>query len=342
MSSVVSRGTRAPSLRLAIIFTTLVIAVAMSSLWGLSVGAFPLSFQVVINSLLDLDGPQQTYMVMVSRLPRLVLALLCGAALAISGVIIQGIVRNPLASPKIIGINSGAAFAVCLLLALLPQVALVHMPLIAALGGALAAFLVLVGAQFRGVSPLRLALVGVAVGMLFDSGVDFYLVANHSPEQAAPMVWLTGSLWARSWEHVDAVWALLCVLIIVGYGLTHQLDLIGLGDDMATSLGQRVALTRLLLLGIATLLASISVGVVGVLGFVGLMAPHMAAQLVGGRARVQLPCAALLGMLLVILADAVGRAIAPPIEVSAGVLTALFGAPFFVLLMLKNRGDLQQ
>ncbi|WP_068088174.1 FecCD family ABC transporter permease [Polycladidibacter stylochi] len=319
-----------------VIYLILLSALVLSCIWGLKIGAIAISPQVLANTLFNLDGPQQKYILLTSRAPRIVLALLTGGALAIAGSLIQAVIRNPLASPKVVGINSGAAFATCLMIALFPTMTLTNIPVVATLGGALAATIVLLGAHWRGLSPVRLALVGVAVGMLFDSGVDFYLVANTSPEKAAPMMWLTGSLWSRTWSHVEAVWLPIVLLSGLAFSLSYQLDILRLGDETAIGLGQRPALMRFIALLTATVLASISVGVVGVLGFVGLMAPHMATRLVGGQTRHMLPCAMLVGMLLVVLADCVGRALAPPIEVSAGVLTALFGAPFFIVLMLKS------
>ncbi|MEH6833902.1 MULTISPECIES: FecCD family ABC transporter permease [Falsihalocynthiibacter] len=311
--------------------------VVLAVIWSISAGAVPISASVIVNTLFGLEGPHQDFIILQSRLPRTVLALIAGAALAISGAIIQALLRNPLASPKVIGINSGAALAVCL--GVLSGVSPLWSPVLAAVGGFAAASLVWIGSLRRGASPARLALIGIAVGFLADAGVDYILVTAPTFEFSAPLVWLTGSLWSRGWEDVARTAPLILPLIGVALLLAFRLDLIRLGDAHALGLGMNVKIERFLLLALATALASVSVAAVGALGFVGLMAPHMARQLVGGNHRAVLPASMLVGMALVVLSDAAGRALAPPIEISAGILTALFGAPFFVFILLTSRRE---
>lgn len=307
--------------------------------WGLSVGAVPIATPVILNTLFGWEGPKQEFIINRSRLPRGLLALLTGSALALSGTVIQSLLRNPLASPKIIGINAGAALAVLTAAILAPELGLTWLPLIAVIGGIGAAAVVYALAEFRPVSPERLALVGLAVGFTCDAGVDFILVTADTYDISAPLVWMTGSLWGRGWQHVSAVWPVLLGLSAFCLILYHRLDLMRLGDTKAAALGVNLRWERLMLLGTATLLAAVSVSVVGVLGFVGLMAPHIARLLIGGGHRGLLPVAMLIGGLMVTLADALGRALFPPIEVSAGILTAIFGAPFFIFILLTNRKD---
>ncbi len=328
--------------RLTLTLTGLSMLTLIAALWSLSAGAVVISPRVILNTLFGLEGPQQEFIINRSRLPRTLLALLTGAALAVSGTIIQALLRNPLASPKIIGINSGAALAVLLSALLAPDLALSWLPFIAAIGGILAASFVFAMAELRPVSPARLALVGIAVGFTCDAGVDFILVTADIYDISAPLVWLTGSLWGRGWPHVNAVWHVLTVLTLISLVLSYRLDLIRLGSSQATGLGMNVRLERLALLVLATLLAALSVSVVGVLGFVGLMAPHIARTLIGGSHRALLPVAMLTGALLVVVADATGRSILPPVEVSAGILTALFGAPFFIFILLTSKAEARE
>lgn len=315
---------------------TLVVAAA---LWSLSVGAVAIPLDVIVNTLFNLDGEQQTYIIMKSRLPRMVLALLAGGALALSGGIIQAVIRNPLASPNIIGINAGAALFGLAMVLMFPAIPQVWMPLAACIGGLCAAAFVMLVAHYRSLSAVHLALIGVAVGFVFEAGVDYLLIVSNDSESSAPMIWLTGSLWGRTWAHVGISWLPLLGLSVLALLLSYRLDLMALGEGIATGLGLNVPRQRLLLLLVATLLASVSVAVVGVMGFIGLMAPHIARRLAGGSHRLMLPVAALVGMLLVVLADGVGRAIAPPIEVSAGILAALIGAPFFIYIMLTTASE---
>ncbi len=327
--------------RLGLTYALLGAAALAVAVLSLAVGAVRVPPGVIINTLFGLDGPTQDFIINASRVPRTLLSALTGASLALSGAIIQAILRNPLASPKIIGINSGAALAVLLAAIAVPDLPLGWQPLIAIAGGIAAVSIVYAMAEFRPISPARLALIGIAVGFTCDAGVDFILVTADTYDISAPMIWMTGSLWGRGWQHLEAVWPFLTVLIALGLALAFRLDLIRLGAAQATSLGMNVRIERLVMLAVATLLAAISVSVVGVLGFVGLIAPHIARALVGGASRQLLPASLLIGAVLVMLADAAGRAILPPIEVSAGVLTALFGAPFFIYLLLNrpSHGD---
>ena len=313
--------------------------VVVAALWSLSVGAVAIPVHVIINTLFNLDGEQQTYIIMRSRLPRMVLALLTGGALALSGAVIQAVIRNPLASPNIIGINAGAALFALGMVLFFPAIPQDWMPLAACLGGLCAAGFVIAVGHYRQVSAIHLALIGVAVGFVFEAGVDYLLITSSDNESSASLIWLTGSLWGRTWGHVAISWIPLLGLSALALILSYRLDLIALGEGTATGLGLNVPRQRIVLLVVATLLASVSVAVVGVMGFIGLMAPHIARRLVGGSHRLMLPVAALVGMLLVVLADGIGRAIAPPIEVSAGILAALIGAPFFVYIMLTTETE---
>jgi ABC-type Fe3+-siderophore transport system permease subunit len=321
------------------LIVALVVLVICAALWSLSVGAVAIPVDVIVNTLFNLDGEQQTYIIMKSRLPRMVLALLAGGALALSGAIIQAVIRNPLASPNIIGINSGAALFALAMVLVFPAIPQVWMPLAACIGGLVAASFVMLVAHYRSLSAVHLALIGVAVGFVFEAGVDYLLVVSNDSESSAPMIWLTGSLWGRTWSHVAISWIPLLALSAVALVLSYRLDLIALGEATATGLGLNVPRQRLLLLLVATLLSSVAVAVVGVMGFIGLMAPHIARRMVGGSHRLMLPVSALVGMLLVVLADGIGRAIAPPIEVSAGILAALIGAPFFIYIMLTTASE---
>lgn len=338
-ASEISHSRRTVTRRALLVIGVLVVLVVVASIWSIGVGAVPVRVEVVINTLFGLEGEKQTYIIMKSRLPRIVLALLSGMALGLSGAIIQAVIRNPLANPNIIGINSGAALFALLLAMVFPAVPLTYMPLAACLGGIVAAAIVLLVAHFRNLSAIHLALVGVAVGFVFEAGVDYLIVTASDSESSTPLIWLTGSLWGRNWSHVESSWLPLLALSAAALLVGFRLNIVALGDAMATGLGLNAGRQRLLLLGIATLLASVAVAVVGVMGFIGLMAPHIARRLVGGDHRAMLPVAALAGMLLVVLADATGRTIAPPIEVSAGILAAIIGAPFFIYIMLTTTGE---
>lgn len=323
--------------RAGVIMAGLALVLTMACLWALSAGAVTIGWPVIVNTLFGLEGPRQDYIILRSRLPRIVLGVLTGGALALSGAIIQALLRNALASPKVIGINSGAALAVCL--GVLAGAGPGYAPVFALAGGVAAAALVWLASLGRRTSPARLALIGIAVGFLADAGVDYILVTAPTYQFSAPLVWMSGALWARGWGDVAIAAPTLLPLIVLALLIAFRLDLIRLGDAHARGLGQNVRLERPLLLLLATALAAVSVAMVGALGFVGLMAPHLARQMVGGGHKALLPVAMLTGMCLVVLADAAGRALAPPVEISAGILTALLGAPFFVVILMRESGD---
>lgn len=339
MTEAIVVARRAHRSRTILILLASALLVVAGTMWSLAVGAVTVPVPTIVNTLFALPGDQQPYIILRSRLPRTLMALLAGGALGLSGAIIQAVIRNPLASPNIIGISAGAALATLGLILFLPQVSQVWIPFAASLGGVLAAGFVIVVAHRRQLSPIHLALVGVAVSFVFEAAVDYLLVITTDHETSSAMMWLTGSLVGRTWDHVAASAGPLVGLGLVALLLAFRLDLVALGDDAATGLGLDVPRHRILLLLLATLLASIAVGFVGVMGFVGLMAPHIARHLVGGSHKVMLPLSMLVGMVLVVLADAIGRAVAPPIEISAGIVTALIGAPFFIYIMLTTKAE---
>lgn len=269
------------------------------------------------------------------ELPRILIAWLAGGSLAIAGAVIQGVIRNPLAAPDVVGVTKGAGLAVVLLLLVYPGAAVSYLPAAAFVGGVSAMAIVYVFAYRRGTTPVRLALVGIAVSALFESVIRFVMIDRQQAVGTA-LVWLTGSL-----AHVDmaSVWQFLpwvLVLVPICVWSSIKLDLLGLGDDLASGLGVSVERTRRFTLLIAVLLASATVAVMGTIAFVGLIAPHMARRLVGSRHIVLLPASAAIGALLVLVADAIGRGAHPPVELPAGMITAVIGAPYFVYLLSRS------
>lgn len=271
------------------------------------------------------------------RLPRILIAVLAGSGLGLAGALIQGVIRNPLAAPDVIGITQGAGLAATAMLVIWPQLSFGWLIPGAAVGGLLAATLVWKLAWRHRAEPARLALIGIALGAWLAAITDWLLV-SHPLEINAALVWLTGSLWGRGWEHVWLLLPTLLLLIPLALQLAYRLDLLALGDEAAEGLGASVLRTRQLALLVAVLLSAVSVAVCGTLSFVGLVAPHLARLLVGANHSRMLPVAAGIGALLVLLADTLARTLAPPIELPAGVLTALIGAPYFLFLLTRYKG----
>jgi iron complex transport system permease protein len=267
------------------------------------------------------------------RLPRLICALLAGALLAASGVLMQSIVRNPLAGPEVLGVTQGAGLATLAALVMWPLAA--HSTLAAASlagGGVTLALTLLLNRRHR-YAPLAVALTGIVIGTLWTT-LSQWLITQQSVQPARFVVWLVGGTYGRSWGEVTTLlpW---CVLAVPVFALlARPLDLLALGDDQAASLGLPIGVLRPLVLSVATLAACAAVAAVGPVGFIGLMAPHLASML-GARAhRTRLWLAAACGALVLVVADIAARTLLAPREIPAGVLTALIGAPYLLALLI--------
>lgn len=298
-------------------------------------GAVPVSFGDMGAVLLGRDNPLQFIIVEV-RLPRIAVGLLAGIGLAVGGVILQSLVRNPLASPDVIGMTKGAGFAAAAVIFLFPRSPGYLLP-VAAFVGALAAFgLLLALSRKFTLSPASLALVGVAIGAVFQAGIQYLIVRNPADINMA-LLWLSGSLWGRSWDHAVALLPWIVVLLPVAWWNFSRLNVIQLGDETSSSLGVNVTRQRFWLMLLAVALAGISVSAVGAIGFIGLIAPHIARSLVGSRHQWLIPLASLIGADLMLLGDCLGRIVMVPREVPVGVMTAIIGAPYFVYLLRRER-----
>lgn len=270
------------------------------------------------------------------RLPRALLAAAVGAALAASGAGFQGLFRNPLADPFVIGASSGAAFGATLAIilgfdALSP--ALGAVPL-AAFVGALAAVLVayLIAGAGRGSSVGTLLLAGSALGTMLTAFVSFLMISGEQPWFQV-FNWILGGFSGRSWPHLWIALPHLLLAIVGLWVLARPLDALVGGDDAARSLGLRIRTARIAIVAAASLATAVSVAVAGIIGFVGLIAPHAARLLIGGGHRRLIPASALLGAILMVAADAVARSALAPLEVPVGIITALMGGPFFLVVL---------
>lgn len=315
--------------------TVLLLVLLMFAAWHVGAGAVRIPLADLWQTL-TVGHAEYDFIFWGYRLPRLVVAALVGAALALSGLLVQGVVRNPLASPDILGVTGGASLAVVALAIGWSGAPLVLVPFAALAGGFASAGLLLWLARPVLNQPASLALVGIALSALFAAGIDF-LLTLYPLEINSSLIWLTGSVWGRNWSHLPLIVPWLLVLIPVAAWLAHRLDLLNLGDDIATSLGTPVGRLRLLALLTAVALASASVSVCGAISFVGLVAPHMARFLVGHRHLPLIPVCLLLGAILLVSADLFARILMPPIELPAGIVTAFIGAPYFVFLIIRYK-----
>ncbi|MBI4781626.1 MAG: iron ABC transporter permease [Oscillatoriophycideae cyanobacterium NC_groundwater_1537_Pr4_S-0.65um_50_18] len=302
-------------------------------------GEYSISPLDVIKTLLGLqtDNPDYEFVIHTLRLPRMMTAFLVGIGLAIAGTILQGLTRNPLAAPEIIGVESGAGLAAVSLIVLFPSVPLFVLPIAAFLGALITALLVYGLSWNGGSSPMRLILIGVGVGAIASAFTSLMITFGNIYDVSQALVWLAGSVYGRTWQHVQALLPWLMVLIPISFVWARELNTLNLGDDVARGLGSAVGWQRGFLLLVAVALSGASVAVAGTIGFVGLMAPHLARQFVGTAHEGLIPTAALLGGLIVVLADLLGRSLFAPIEIPCGVITAAVGAPYFLYLLYQNR-----
>ncbi|WP_088833681.1 FecCD family ABC transporter permease [Paenibacillus tyrfis] len=313
----------------------LALATLLLAIANIGIGDAKLGIGPILASLVGQGDPNTASIIFDYRLPRIALALLAGTGLAVAGVIAQGVMRNPLAAPDTLGITGGAGLAAVVVTLLFPLSAPSALMAAAFGGGIAAAFAVYLLAYRRGVAPVRLALVGVAVSAVCSSGIHL-LVSRATPNVNTALIWLSGSLWGRSWDQVLQVLPWMLLLIPLAWLLAVHLDVIRLGDPVALGLGVKVELLRASLLAMAVALTGSAVAVVGTIGFVGLIVPHAARQLVGGRHRILIPTAALLGGLLVLVADALGRGLVLPVEIPAGLVVSAVGGPYFLYLLWRQ------
>ncbi|UII55466.1 iron ABC transporter permease [Cytobacillus spongiae] len=277
------------------------------------------------------------------RLPRIIVALMVGIALAVSGAILQGMIRNPLASPDILGITGGAAVAVVSFLAFFSDennaliVSIKWMPVAAFVGASIVAFLVYFLAWKNGVSPIRLVLIGIGISALMQALTTLMMIKGPIYRASQANIWLTGTVHGSTWSNVVIIVPFILLFLFIAFIMARNINIQELGDDIATGVGGHVQRHRLFLLTISTGLIGTSVAFAGGIGFVGLMAPHMARRLVGSSFGALLPVSALIGGILVMLADLIGRTVFSPLEVPAGVFTASIGAPYFIYLLFKTR-----
>lgn len=321
--------------RSVVVCAVLAVMIAVAATWSIMVGDFPLSVGQVLASVFGDGGKDAEFVVQTLRLPRVVTAILVGAALGMSGAVFQSLARNPLGSPDIIGFESGAALGAVIVIVVVggtqAQVALG-----AVVGGIVTAVIVYGLAYRQGMSATRLVLVGIGIGFTAVAGVDYLITrANLSDVQRAA-VWLTGSLNARSWNDVRTVGLALLVLtpfIIVGQ---RSLDLLDLGDDTAASLGARVNRSKLLLVLLAVGLVSLAVAAAGPIAFVAFVAGPIARRLVDSPRACVIP-AAFVGAFVTVVADLAARRVFAPTELPVGIATAVIGAPYLIWL-LGRRG----
>lgn len=299
-----------------------------------SIGSMKISIKDIINVLINDTGDAKRQVIWNIRLPRTIVAALVGMNLALSGAILQAVMRNPLADPHIIGVSSGAGFIGVLILILFPQYEYL-VPMGAFIGAMAAAVIIYILAWKDGIKPVRVILAGVAVSSFLGAGISGLMVF-HSDKVHGALMFMTGGLSARSWPHVKMILPYTIIGVSLAFLMSEKLNIIVLGDDVARGLGLNVESTRLILTAVAALLAASAVSVVGLLGFVGLIIPHTVRLLIGSDYKYMLPASAFLGAGVVMYSDTFARTVFSPVELPVGIVMAVIGAPFFLYLLRRE------
>lgn len=313
-------------------FLLLLILIGLFSM----VGSVNLSLTEIIQALINQDNRMVTTIVYKMRLPRNILAALVGANLAVSGVLLQSVMKNPLADPGITGVSSGASVAAIVILLMLPAYTNL-LPIFAFLGGAIACALVYIMAWKNGLKPERIVLAGVAVNTILGGFISLLSTLFSDKIQSA-ILWLNGSLATKTWADVELLAGYSIIGLIIALFLVRSTNVLQLGDEAAKNLGFNVNRTRLLISGVAVFLAAISTSVVGIISFVGLIVPHIARMLMGSDHKYTIPFSMVLGGIVLLIADTLARTVGGSIEIPVGVITSIVGGPFFLYLLRKRGG----
>ncbi|AHY47675.1 ABC-type Fe3+-siderophore transport system permease component [Rubrobacter radiotolerans] len=320
------------------VFVALLLVALTGVVLNVGVGEYPISPPDVVRTILGFEVVDGNYSFIVNtlRLPRALVALLVGVALALSGAILQGLTRNPLAAPDIIGINAGAGLAAVTLIVVFPSASAALIPPAAFVGAVGVAALLYVIAWRGSSSPIRLILIGIGLGAIAGAATTFMITFGNIYEVSQALIWLTGSVYGRSWDEVASFLPWLLVFVPLVLILSRQLNALSLGDEVATGLGSRVERERGLLILASVALAASAVATAGTIGFVAFIAPHIARQLVGPNHGGLLPVSAAVGGVIVVLADLAGRTVFAPVEIPAGIITSIIGAPYFLYLLYRS------
>lgn len=326
------KSRRAKRLTWVIIFLALAVA---SSVISLIYGAADISLGKIWHTLWSSSLVDTEDMVIWNiRFPRNIVAALVGANLAVAGAILQAVMKNPLADPQIVGVSSGAGLAGVIIFILFPSWEYL-VPLVAFVGAMGAALLVYALAWKQGIRPTRIILAGVAVAAFLGSGISALLVFYGDRVQGA-LLWMAGGLSARSWPHVYVLLPYTIGGLLLAFFGSRRLTILSLGDETAKGLGLPVEQTRFMMTAVAALLAASAVSVAGLIGFVGLVIPHVVRMIIGNDYTYLLPGSAFLGAAVLVISDTIGRVAFAPVEVPVGIIMAFLGAPFFLYLLRRE------
>lgn len=325
-----------------VVIGILILLIFATFLISLNRGSLSISPSEVINTLLGQGSKAHQIAIFKLRLPRIVIGILVGTALAVAGTILQGITKNDLADSGILGINSGAALFVVVYIYFMngnvydgiSDLTIFTMPIVALTGAIFGAFLIYALAWKNGINSSRLLLVGIGINIAFTSILTIFQLRFTTQEFNRVMAWTNGSIWGASWKYVMAILPFILILTAFAMYKSRYLDALNLGDEVATGLGVEVEKERRKLIIYSVILAGVATSVAGSIGFLGLVAPHIARKLVGPKHIRLIPTAALVGSVILLVSDTIARNLIAPMELPVGIVVSVIGVPYFIYLML--------
>ncbi|WP_134698796.1 iron ABC transporter permease [Ammoniphilus sp. YIM 78166] len=325
------------------ILAILLALILLSFVVSINLGQIYLDPVQLFKTLFGLGTAKEELILFEFRLPRIMISILIGMGLAVAGCILQGVSRNELADPGILGLNQGAGLMIVIYISFFQTQTVNHLialPIAAFVGSAFTAFLVYVFSYRKneGIDPTRMVLVGVGLAAAISGAMIIFTVRLRPEEFQFIAKWLSGHIWGKDWNFVLVLLPWILILLPLAYSKAKILDLLNLGDKLAVGLGLNIQRERIYLLLIAVGLAASCVSVSGMIAFVGLIAPHLARRLVGSNHAFLIPGSALIGALLVLNADTIARMILQPSGIPTGIVVAILGAPYFVYLLIRVKG----
>ncbi|WP_017352684.1 iron ABC transporter permease [Clostridium sp. ZBS4] len=330
--------------RFTLIIGVLMILIITTILIGLNMGSLAIDPSDVIKTLMGQGSKSHEIAIFKLRLPRIVIGILVGTALAIAGTILQGVTKNDLADSGILGINLGAALFVVIYIYIMngniydgiSNMTIFTMPIVALSGAIFGAFLIYILAWKNGINSSRLLLIGIGINVAFTSILTIFQLRFTTQEFNRVMAWTSGSIWGASWKYVLAVLPFILIFTLLTIYKARYLDVLNLGDEVATGLGVEVEKERRKLIIYAVILAGVATSVAGNIAFLGLVAPHIARKLVGPKHNKLILTSALVGSLILLIGDTIARNIIAPMELPVGIVVAIIGVPYFIYLMLSE------
>ena len=324
-------------LRMSVVLAVLLVILAVLCAISAAVGSAGYTITEILRETFAQGSNPVKVIVLNLRLPRILLAVLIGASLSASGALLQSVMRNPLADPGTIGVSAGAATAASTILLIVPGMTS-SLPLFAFAGAALASFLIYSMAWKGGVDPTRIILSGVAINSVLGAYTSLLQLLN-SDSLSGVLAFMNGSLSGKSWYQLKTLAVYSVIGLIMAFFCVKSANALQLGDEMAKSLGVKVNLNRILLSAVSAFLAASTVAVAGMIGFVGLVVPHISRLLVGSDYKAMLPVSVVLGADILLFADTIGRTIVPGMEIPVGIVMAVSGGPFFLYMLRKKGGN---